>query len=338
MSGPIAPPDFDRIRAAAGRLSGNIRRTPLLNAPALDAIAGRRVWVKAEALQHTGSFKARGGWAAVSALSDDARRRGVLAYSSGNHAQGIARAAKAFGAPAQIIMPGDAPAIKSDTTRALGAEVIFYDRATENREEIGAALMAERGLTLIPPYDHPEVMAGQATTGLEIAEQARDAGIGPADVLVCCGGGGLSAGTALALAETAPDLRVRPVEPEGFDDVTRSLASGQRVTNAQRAGSICDAILTPTPGDLTFPVLQALAGPGCVVSEDDAQRAMALAAQHLKLVLEPGGAVALAAALFQPEACVGPDVVAIATGGNVSPEMLAHALRRGTEPRGAEGG
>lgn len=338
MTAPRAAPDFDRIRAAEARLAGHIRRTPLLTAPALDAIAGRRVWVKAEALQHTGSFKARGGWAAVSALSTTERARGVLAYSSGNHAQGVARAAKAFGAPAQIIMPSDAPAIKSETTRALGAEVIFYDRASENREALGTALMAERGLSLIPPYDHPEVMAGQATTGLEIAEQTREVGVHEADVLVCCGGGGLSAGTALALAETAPGLRVRPVEPEGFDDMARSLTGGQRVTNVQRAGSICDAILTPTPGDLTFPVLQALAGPGCVVSEDDALRAMALAAQHLKLVLEPGGAVALAAALFHPGAFAGPDVIAIATGGNVSPEMLARALARGTEPRATDEG
>ncbi|WP_424965589.1 threonine ammonia-lyase [Dinoroseobacter sp. S375] len=322
-------PDPGMIRAAAARLAGHIRRTPLLHAPALDAVAGRRVWVKAEALQHTGSFKARGGWAAVSALTETEQRRGVLAYSSGNHAQGVARAAKAFGVPALIIMPRDAPAIKAETTRALGAELVFYDRATENREEIGAALMEARGLTLIPPYDHPQVMAGQATTGLEIAEQAAEVGVDTADVLVCCGGGGLSAGTALALADTAPDLRVRTVEPEGFDDMARSLAAGTRVTNAQRSGSICDAILTPTPGQLTFPVLQARAGPGLVVSEDDALRAMALAAQHLKLVLEPGGAVALAAALFQPEACAGPDVIAIATGGNVEPGMLARALARG---------
>ncbi len=217
----------------------------MLGAAALDRIAGRRVLVKAECLQVTGSFKARGGWAAVSALDATQRARGVLAYSSGNHAQGIAWAAAAHGVPAVILMPADAPAVKIDGTRALGAEVVLYDRAREDRDALGAALAAERGLTLIPPFDHPEVIAGQGTLGLEIAAEG---GLAEAEVLVPCGGGGLSAGVALALEAEAPGLRVRPVEPLGFDDMARSLAAGERRANPATTGSICDAILTPRPG------------------------------------------------------------------------------------------
>lgn len=320
------------IRAAQARLAGHIRRTPMLSSPALDAIAGRKVLVKAEALQHTGSFKARGGWSAVSALSDAARARGVIAYSSGNHAQGVARAAQAHGAPALIVMPSDAPEIKISNTRALGAEVLLYDRATEDREAVGRDQSEARGLTLIRPYDDPQVIAGQGTTGLEIAEQAAEASVAAADVLVCCGGGGLSAGIALALQDQSPGLRVRTVEPALFDDMARSLALGQSVENAARTGSICDAILTPAPGKLTLPILSALAGAGLVVSEDDVLRTMALAFTHLKLVLEPGGAVALAAALFQPQQIDGESVIVVATGGNVSPETFARALSRGPDP------
>lgn len=313
-------------------MRGHIRRTPLLSSPALDAIAGRQVFVKAEALQHTGSFKARGGWSAVSALSDAARARGVIAYSSGNHAQGVARAAQAHSAPALIVMPSDAPDIKISNTRALGAEVLLYDRATDDRETLGRGQTEARGLTLIKPYDDPRVIAGQGTTGLEIAEQAAEANVAAADVLVCCGGGGLSAGIALALHDLSPGLRVRTVEPDQFDDMARSLALGQPVENAARTGSICDAILTPAPGKLTLPILRALAGSGLVVSEDEVLRTMALAFAHLKLVLEPGGAVALAAALFHPHEMDGNCVIAVATGGNVSPEIFARALSRGAGP------
>ncbi|MDD9717602.1 threonine/serine dehydratase [Dinoroseobacter sp. PD6] len=319
-------PDFDRIKAAEARLDGHVRRTPLLSAPALDALAGRRVLIKAECLQHTGSFKARGGWAAVSALPAAVRARGVIACSSGNHAQGVARAAAAHGTRALIVMPGDAPAPKVDNTRALGAEVVFYDRAREDRDGLTATLAERDGLTLIKPYDDTEVIAGQATTGLEIAAQAAAEGVHAAEVLVCCGGGGLSAGIALALAETAPRMRVRPVEPDGFDDMARSLAAGTRLANSARDGSICDAILTPMPGEITFPVLASRAGPGLVVTEGEVLRTMALAFQHLKLVLEPGGAVALAAALFRPDALSGDTVIAVATGGNVSAEVFARAL------------
>ena len=314
------------IEAAAARMAGHVRRTPLLNAPLLDAAAGRRIFVKAECLQVTGSFKARGGWSAVSALSAEARSRGVIAYSSGNHAQGVAHAAAAHGAPCVILMPSDAPQVKIANTRAYGAEVVLYDRATQDRDAIGARLAAERGLTLIKPFDDPQVIAGQGTVGLELADQAAEAGIVKAPVLVCCGGGGLSAGIALALDACAPGLTVRTAEPAGFDDMARSLASGVRQRNAASTGSICDAILTPSPGDLTFPILQRLAGPGTVVTDDQALRAMALAFTHLRVVLEPGGAAALAAALFADDL---PDtVIAVATGGNVDPATFATALER----------
>ena len=317
------------IEAAAARAAGKIRRTPVLTSPFLDEVAGRRVLVKAECLQHTGSFKARGGWAAVSALPPAQRAQGVIAYSSGNHAQGVARAAAEHGVPAVIVMPSDAPAMKIDNTRRLGAEVVLYDRVAGNREEIGASLARDRGLTLIRPYDEPEVIAGQGTCGLEIAEQAAELGVTQADVLVCCGGGGLTSGIALALEARAPGLRARPCEPEGFDDTARSLASGRIERNARAAGSICDAIVTPQPGDITFPILARLCGPGLVVTEDEVLRAMALAFAHLKIVVEPGGAVALAAVLFHPGALAGEAVIAVATGGNVDAATYARALAAG---------
>ena len=317
--------DVAAIRAAARRLRG-IRATPLLAATGLDRLAGRRVLVKAECLQVTGSFKARGAWAAISALSDAQRRQGVLAYSSGNHAQGVAWAAAAHGAPAVIVMPSDAPAVKIEGTEAYGAEVVLYDRGHEDRDALGAGLAAERGLTLVPPFDDPEVIAGQGTVGLELAEQVRGAGVGRADVLVPCGGGGLSAGIALALEAEAPELRVRPAEPAGFDDMARSLAGGERLTNPAAIGSICDAILTPRPGALTFPVLQRLAGPGLAVSDDEALAAVEAAFRHLHVVVEPGGAVALAAALFHGEAIAGDAVVCVASGGNVATETFVRAI------------
>ncbi|SEP71886.1 threonine ammonia-lyase [Thalassovita taeanensis] len=319
--------NIDMIEAAAQRLSGHARQTPLLSSPFLDDIAGRRVLIKPECLQHTGSFKFRGGWSAVSALAPDLRARGVIAFSSGNHAQGVAYAAKLHGVPAVIIMPSDAPKLKIDNTRALGAEVVLYDRAGQDRDALGAQLSAERGLTLIKPFDEPQVIAGQGTTGLEIATQAAALGVTEADVLVCCGGGGLTSGIALALEAKAPGLRTRPCEPAGFDDVKRSLESGKIERNAQLSGSICDAIITPQPGDLTFPIMQRLCGPGLIVTEDDCLRAMALAFLRLKIVIEPGGAVALAAALFYPEQITGDAVIAVASGGNVDPAMFITALQ-----------
>ena len=318
--------NIEMIRAAAGRLEGHVRRTPLLNSPFLDEIAGRRVWVKPECLQHTGSFKFRGGWSALSALDEETRKKGVIAFSSGNHAQGVALAAKMHGAPAVIVMPSDSPALKIANTRAYGAEVVLYDRASEDREEIGTRLSEERGLTLIKPYDEPQVIAGQGTTGLEIAQQAAELGIETADVIVCCGGGGLTSGIALALEAEAPGLRPRPAEPEGFDDVARSLRSGGIERNNRTAGGICDAIVTPQPGDITFPIMHRLCGPGLVVSDDEALTAMAHAFNRLKLVAEPGGAVALAAALFRRDEIEGEDVIVTISGGNVDAALFARAL------------
>ena len=320
--------NIDMIEAAAQRLKGHVRRTPLLSSPFLDKIAGRRVFVKAECLQHTGSFKFRGGYSALSALDDDQRKRGVVAFSSGNHAQGVALAASMHGAPSVIVMPADAPAVKLDNTRRLGAEVVTYDRANpDSRDKISAELVEKRGLTLIKPFDEPMVIAGQGTTGLEIAEQAAAAGVSEADVLVCCGGGGLTGGIALALEAMAPGLRPRPVEPEDFDDVARSLVSGQIERNTRTSGSLCDAIITPEPGKITFPIMSRLCGPGVVMPEQDALRAISAAFARLRIVLEPGGAVALAAALYHPDTVSGDAVIVVATGGNVAPEIFTQALQ-----------
>lgn len=316
------------IEAAAERLAGRVRRTPLLTSPFLDEIAGRRIFVKPECLQHTGSFKFRGGWSAVSGLVPDVRQRGVIAFSSGNHAQGVAYAAKLHGIPAVIIMPADAPKLKIENTRAFGAEVVLYDRATEDRDALGARLSAERGLTLVKPFDEPLVIAGQGTVGLEIAGQAAEEGISNAEVLVPCGGGGLTGGIALALEAKAPGFSVRPCEPEGFDDVTRSLAAGSIQRNAQLSGSICDAIVTPQPGDITFPILKRLCGKGLFVSDDEALKAMALAFSRLKIVVEPGGAVALAAALFRKDELTSDSVIVVASGGNVDGAVFRAALDR----------
>ncbi|RII37976.1 threonine/serine dehydratase [Pseudooceanicola sediminis] len=318
--------NFEMIMAAADRLDGHARHTPLLSSPFLDRIAGRRVLIKPECLQHTGSFKFRGAWSAISALDPAVRDCGVIAFSSGNHAQGVALAAQIHGVPSVIVMPADAPALKIENTRALGAEVVLYDRATEDRDEIGEQLAIERGLTLIKPFDDPQVIAGQGTIGLEIARDAANLGVTQAELLVCCGGGGLTSGIALACAERAPGILVRPVEPEGFDDVARSLASGQIETNAALSGNICDAIITPQPGKITFPILKARCGPGLTVTEDEALRAMAQAFLRLKIVAEPGGAVALAAALYRADAIEGDTVIAVVSGGNVDPAMFTRAL------------
>ncbi|MGB3556480.1 MAG: threonine/serine dehydratase [Jannaschia sp.] len=299
------------IEAAAARLRGHAVRTPLLNAPSLDAAFGRRIWVKAECLQLTGSFKFRGAFNAVSQTTGD-----IVAFSSGNHAQGVALAARMLGRSAVIVMPSDAPSVKIGNTRNYGAEVILYDRAREDRDEIGERLMEERGLELVRPFDDVRVIAGQGTCGLEVGEDMPD---GVEEVFVCCGGGGLTSGIALALEGRAS---VRPVEPAGFDDVTRSQVSGRRERNAAMTGSVCDAILTPQAGEITWPILKRLCGPGIVVTDAEALRAVALAWRHLRIVLEPGGAVALAAALFHNEG----DVVAIASGGNVDRDVFLRAL------------
>ncbi len=316
--------NIEMIKAAAARLAPVVRRTPMVNSPFLDEMAGRRVLVKAENLQHTGSFKFRGGWSALSGMPEAQRANGVFAYSSGNHAQGVAMAAAKFGVPAVILMPQDSPSLKIANTKALGAEVVTYDRLRDSREEIGARLAAERGLTLVKPYDEPLVIAGQGTVGLEIVEQAMAEGVGNADVLIPCGGGGLTSGISIALEGSG--LRARTCEPEGFDDTARSLLSGKREVNATQGGSICDAIVTNSPGEITFPIMLKNCGSGLVVSDTEAMKAVALAYQRLKIVLEPGGAVALAAALFHGEEINGDAVIVVATGGNVDTDVFMRCL------------
>ena len=223
-------------------------------------------------------------------------------------------------------MPEDAPEIKINNTRDLGAEVILYDRLSENREKIGQRISEERLLSLIPPYDHNAVIAGQGTIGLEIASQAEQIGIGKADVLVCCGGGGLTSGIAVALSNLMPDFVTRPVEPEGFDDVVRSLEIGERQTNEKIIGGLCDAIITPTPGKLTFPLMKKYCGGGIVVTDQQVMKAIALAFTRLRIVIEPGGAVALAAALFHSKKCENETIIAVVSGGNIDPDIFKKAL------------
>ncbi len=319
-------PDFNDVKSASQRLSGVIVETPLLESPLLNELAGRRVLVKAECLQITGAFKLRGAWSAVSSLADAEKANGVLAYSSGNHAQAVAYAAAKHNIKATIVMPNDAPALKLENTRKYGAEVIQYDRpGGEDREAIGQAIASERGCVLIKPYDNTQVIAGQGTCGLEIAKQAAQLNIKQAQVLVCCGGGGLTSGIALALASEAPEFVVHPVEPEHYDDVARSLASDQRKTVNTNFVSICDAIVTPSPGELTFPVMQKHCGAGMVVTDNEALNAMRVAANTLKLVAEPGGAVALAAALHRKELLHTDTVICVVSGGNVDPTIHAQA-------------
>ena len=314
------------IERAHQRIKHLIVKTPLLNSPRLDDIAGRRLWIKAEPLQVTGSFKFRGACSAISALSSEALSRGVIAYSSGNHAQGVALAAQVFNTRATIVMPHDAPANKIANTRAYGAEVVHYERGVESREDIGADLAREYGLTLVKPYDDPAVIAGQGTVGLELLDQIAERELSVSAVLCCCGGGGLSAGIATVMAATKPEITLYTAEPKGFEDTARSLALGERVTNDSEQGSICDAIVTPTPGELTFPILKALAGGGLAVNDDETLRAMRYAFDTLKLVVEPGGAVALAAALFADDLPSSDDLVVVVSGGNVDETIFAKAL------------
>ncbi|MEM9210305.1 MAG: threonine/serine dehydratase [Pseudomonadota bacterium] len=317
-------PDIDDIRAAAGRIRGHARVTPFLNNPLLDERIGKRIYVKAECLQRTGSFKFRGAWSAISNLEPESRKQGVIAFSSGNHAQGIAHAATLHGIPSVIVMPKDAPQIKIRNTRNLGAEVVLYDRDDESREAFAEEIMKTRPLTLIKPFDTADVLVGQGTTGLEIAAQAKEVGIDEADVNVCCGGGGLTAGIALALEADAPKMTVRPAEPEGFDDVSRSQQLGSIQRNNRATGSIQDAILTPAVGDLPWPVIRRLCGDGHVISDDETLHAMALAFHYLKIVVEPGGATGLAASLFRPTEA--DTIIAVATGGNVDRHIFRQAL------------
>jgi threonine dehydratase len=322
MDAGDALPTFADVEAAAERLRAVAVRTPLLESEALNERVGGRVLLKAEPLQRTGSFKFRGAYNTISQVEADA----VVAYSSGNHAQGVAAAAKLLAKAATIVMQADAPAIKVENTRAYGAGVRLYDRQAESREEIGAEVAARTGAALIRPYDDPRIIAGQGTVGLEIAEQARERGAVLDVALAPCGGGGLIAGCALALTQAFPGISIHAVEPAGLDDTRRSLEAGVRQANAPEATSICDALLVPTPGELTFRVNRQLLAGGLAVSEDEVRDAMAFAFRHLKLVVEPGGAVALAAVLSGKVALEQRTAAVVLSGGNVDPGLFAAAI------------
>ena len=314
------------IEAPAKRLFGHAVHTPLVSHPDLDRRTGGRVFLKAEPLQRTGSFKFRGAFNRIAQIDSAATPGGVVAFSSGNHGQAVAYAARHFGLPAIVIMPSDAPTIKAELTRAHGAEVVFYARHTEDRAAIAARFVAERGAVLVPPYDDPAIIAGQGTVGIEIVEDLGRNGLTADVVLCCCGGGGLVARLATAIQAHAPQARIFAVEPQDFDDTARSLASGMRQINAAGGSTICDAIVTPTPGTLTFPINRRLLAGGLGVSDDEVRAAIAYAARHLKLVVEPGGAVALAAILAGKLDLTGTVAVAILSGGNIDPILLATIL------------
>ena len=316
------------VREAARRLSSVAVRTPLLEYASLNERAGARVLVKFEGAQHAGSFKFRGAYNRLSRLTPDERRAGVVAWSSGNHAQGVAAAARVVGTKATIVMPSDAPAIKLANTRALGAEVVLYDRQTQSREEIATALSRGRGAVLVPSFDDPFIIAGQGTVGLEALEDARAMGADPRRVLVCCGGGGLVAGIATAVRDVDPRIAVHSVEPADFDDTARSLHSGRREDVAAGAASICDALLAPSPGKLTFPINRALLSEGLTVTDAQVREAMRFAFASMKLVVEPGGAVALAAVLAGrcPTVDDG-DLLVIVSGSNVDPDLFSEIIQ-----------
>ncbi len=327
MTTPVRQvPEFSDIVEASQRLEGRAVRTQLVRSDVLDEMTGGKIFLKPECLQRTGSFKFRGAWNFISRLNPKDNGGGVVAYSSGNHAQGVAAAARMIGIPALIVMPEDAPAIKKRNTIALGGEVVTYDRFSENREQIGGAIAAERGAELVPPYEHPWIIAGQGTAGLELVQDMVARGETLDAVLVCTGGGGLTAGIALAVRELMPDAKLYACEPEGFDDYGRSIAAGERVSNAPGAMSICDAIVTPTPGELTFSVNQPRLAGGFAVSEDEVRAAVRFAFETLKLVVEPGGAVALAALLAGKLDCRGKTVAATLSGGNADAAMMRDIL------------
>jgi threonine dehydratase len=316
--------DIATIEAAANRIRPHIFKTPLLESPRLNDFLGFRLLIKAEALQHTGSFKLRGATNAVWSLGDEVRH--VVAFSSGNHAQGVARAVTTRGINATIIMPADTPATKIEGTKAYGAEVVTYDRYSESREDIGAALSQKLNADLIKPYDDVRVIAGQGTVGLEIARQAAAMGIVPDALLCCCGGGGLIAGTSIALHAHFPDTKIWCAEPEFYDDTKRSLESGERQRAQTEKTSICDAIVTPEPGVLTFPINRTHLSGGAVVSDEHVLKTVATLFKHLKIIVEPGGAVAVAAALTGQIPKDAQTIVAVASGGNIDADMFKRAL------------
>lgn len=314
------------IEAAAKRLSGVAVRTPLVNAPVLDETIGARVFLKAETLQRTGSFKFRGAYNKISSIPPSLREAGVVAYSSGNHAQGVAAAARLLGMRATIVMPADAPKAKRERTLALGAEVVLYDRNTEDRAAIAKKIAAERGATLVPPYDDPYIIAGQGTIGVEIVEDLARLSLKPEIVVVGASGGGLAAGISLGVKAKVPAAKFYVVEPEGFDDTLRSFASGRREANARMSGSICDALMSNTPGELTFPITRELIGQGTTVTDAEVGGAVRYAFHELKLVVEPGGAIGLAALLAGKLSVKNKVVVAILSGANVDPDLFARLI------------
>ena len=319
-------PTFDDVCAAAGRMTGHVLRTPLLTHPLLDARVGGRVLLKAESLQRVGAFKFRGAFNAIALVDRGCFPGGVVASSSGNHAQGVAAAATLAGMPSLIVMPTDAPALKIARTKAFGAAVHLYDRVSEDRDAIAAALALDRRAAVVHPYDDAGVIAGQGTVGLELMEQARDLGALPDTVLVPCSGGGLAAGVAIAVKAAYPAAGVMTVEPEGFDDMARSLAVGARVRNDRLSGSICDALLAPTPGVINFELARTLLSGGVVVSDEDVREAIRFAFHDLKLVLEPGGAVALAAVLAGRIETRGRTTACVLSGGNIDPALFAEII------------
>jgi threonine dehydratase len=319
-------PSFADIEAAAKRLAGVAVLTPLINAPVLDDLLGARVFLKAETLQRTGSFKFRGAYNKISSIPEARRAAGVVAYSSGNHAQGVAAAARLLGMPATIVMPADAPRLKRERTAALGAQIVLYDRDTEDRAAIAKKIVAERGATLVPPYDDPLIIAGQGTIGREIVEDLGQLLLKPEIVVVGASGGGLAAGISLGVKARVPEAKFYTVEPEGFDDTLRSFQSGRREANAHMSGSICDALMSNTPGELTFPINRELIGAGLTANDTEVAAAVRYAFQELKLVVEPGGAIGLAALLAGKLDVKGKVVVGILSGGNVDAELFAKLI------------
>jgi len=322
QSPPAALPTAADVDAAAQRLAGVALRTPLLTSPVLDALTQSRIFLKAEILQRTGSFKFRGAYNKLSSIPPSERTRGVVAYSSGNHAQGVAAAARLLGMPAVIVMPADAPRSKRERTQSLGAEVVLYDRVREDRQAIAHDIAARRHAALVPPYDDPLVIAGQGTIGREIIEDLAAQGLLPDVVVSTASGGGLTAGIALAVKARVPQARLYTAEPEGFDDHARSFRSGQRERNPSLTGTICDALMAQTPGELTFAINRALVAEGCAVSDQEVAAAVAFAFSELKLVVEPGGAAALAALLSGKIDVKGKLAVAVLSGGNVDPALF----------------
>lgn len=326
MDAPLHLPTPADVDEAARRLAGIALHTPLLTSPVLDARTGGRVFLKAETLQRTGSFKFRGAYNKLAAIAPEQRAAGVVAYSSGNHAQGVAAAARLLGMRCLIVMPSDAPRAKRERTAAFGAEIVLYDRAREDREAIAEGIARERGATLVPPYDDALIIAGQGTAGREIIEDLRALGLQPDIVVVTASGGGLTAGIALAVKAHVPNAALYTAEPAGFDDHARSFKSGEREQNAALTGTICDALMARTPGKLTFAINRSLVGAGVSASDDEVAAAVAFAFAELKLVVEPGGAVALAALLSGKIDVKDKVAVAVLSGGNVDPDVFSRLV------------